>query len=948
MKKLLLLSLFALLSTLSYSQSYVVRGKVLSAEDSTAMAGATIMTPDGLRNTMCDKEGSFVLGGLARKTDSLNVVFLGYSTLRLKIAITRGVTNLGTLYLTESENEIDAVVVNAEAPMSIQKGDTTQFNAAAFKTSPDADADDLIMKVPGIVIQDGKVEAQGEPIRKIYVDGKLFFGTDPMAALKNLPADAVESIQLFDEQSEQSRLTGFDDGELLKAINIVTKTKSRTTTIFKSELSGGADVDAPNRERYLAGGNFSHFTEKQRITVTGLTNNVNTMRFGQGDDSGTDSNGNNNNQSAGVRKINGVGLNYSADTRRLDFAGSYVFDNRKEESMRNSVTNYFAREGKYDSRQSYNNSLSNSTNDTHTLNFRLEWKVTDRDVFLLSPRVNLQSYDIRSLGSALSIQDGDSLNRNRTLSKTINNNLGVSGEMMWTHRFVKPGRSLSANVNYNLSNRQSDRKQEDEYRQNYKNDTWTDSKPNNRYYEQLVDGNTIRLRLTYAEPFAKHHRVQFNYILSRDWGGTDKESMKWDEATGDYTEKDIRQSNDFKRDYNSMGAGVGYSFGVKKYKLSAGVDYLRLDQKFDEYEPNESKTKATFNDIQPNVSFRYSLDKSKYLRFRYQGRTILPRIEQMQNVINDNSPSNLRIGNPDLKEGYRHNVTLFYNVSNVVRSTNFTLTFDAATQSDFVASSTEVMPTDRDTTIYIRPGDSEGYTPVRGAFLVKQVNLDGYVSARMSATYSFAIRPIRSNMNLSVNYNYIRNPSIYTALNYANIHSGSLRVGLTSNISESVDFNFYSNTAFNQTMNTVRENTSYINQNLYYSINVIFWRNFVLNSLFTWKYYTSSGVSSFSNSFYLWNIGVGKLLFKRRNGEFRITAYDLLNQNRNLLHYVRDNAVEDVRTNSMGRYVLARFTYRFNSLSHSKPKKGVHMGGENATNISVKTLKKMSNTQKQK
>lgn len=946
MKNLLLSLLLIFMYASSFAQIYTLRGKVLSVVDSVAMGGATVLAQNTRYNTMCDQNGYFVLRGIPSKTEYIEISFLGFITNKIELKTNRTDINIGDIYLQQSDNEIDAVVVKSHAPISIQKGDTTQFNAAAFKTAPDSDADELVMKIPGVVIQDGKVEAQGEPIRRIYVDGRLFFGTDPMAALKNLPADAVESIQLFDEQSEQARLTGFDDGESQKAINIVTKAKSKKTTIFKSEASGGAGLDNPDAGRYLVGGNFSHFAEKQRFTVTALSNNVNTRRFGQSDidaNAGMDNNGNKSNQPSGVKKVNGAGLNYSLDNKKIQFSGSYVFDNNNEVSHKESKVSYFAREGKYDSRESYNNSGSNTLSNNHALEFRLEWKASERNMFLLSPRIKVQTSDVESLSTALSIQDGDSLNRNQTASHSDNMNYSISGEAMWTHRFLKKGRSFSTNINYNLSSRSSDRLQRDNYRDSYRRDQkeWTSGTLNNRLYDQLSTGNTMRLKMTYAEPLALYHRILVNYIMTRDWGETGKQANRWDEQTGDYTDKDKRQSSDFERDYNMIGAGLGYSFLQKKYKLSAGLDYQRLEQKRTEYEPNQTQTKAVFFDMQPNVSFRYSLDKSKYLRFRYQGKTILPRLDQMQNVINDNSPSNLRIGNPDLKQGYRHSLTLFYSTSNVAKSNNFTLSMDASTQSDFVASSTEVMPTDRDTVIYVSQGDTEGYTPIRGAFLVKQVNLDGYIAARMSATYSFALRPIKSNINLSVDYGYIRNPSIYTTLNYANLHSGSFRFGVTSNISERVDFNFYSNTAFNYTRNSTQTNTSYINQNLYYSLNVIFWHNFVLNSLFTWKYYTSGGTSDFSSSYYLWNVGIGKKLFKRNKGEFRITAYDLLNQNRNLQHYVRDNATEDARTNTIGRYIMARLSYRFNSLNTNARKKAVAMG-DNVKNIDVKTLKKMS------
>lgn len=942
-----LLSVILLLITdLLAAQTTTLRGRVVDVADSSALVGTTVVADGGRLNTMCDDKGFFTLLNVPRSIDSVQFVMLGYAVKTVKFHATSSKTDLGSIFLHEENNEIDAVVVKTDAPMSIQKGDTTQFNAAAFKTNPDADADEMLMKMPGVVIQNGKIEAQGEPIRKIYVDGRLFFGNDPMAALKNLPADAIESIQLFDEPSEQARITGFEDGETNKAINIVTKTKADKSTMLKMEASGGVDSDDPFKSRYLTGGNFSRFTSKNRITVTALANNVNTMKFGQnelGANGSVDSNGNLTGQPSGVQKINGLGVNYSRDTKIMKFSGSYFFDNNSNNTERFGETNYYANPPKFDSKSVSSHNSSSNTMYNNRLNFRLELRPNDKNTFILSPNIRFQKSDNLSLGESYTMQDGDSLNRVKSSNPSDNLTYSVSGDLLYSRKFEKRGRSLSANLSYNISNSYAERYQKETMRDTYDKDKqkWVSGKPNNRFIDQETTGNVLKLKLTYAEPFATYHRLLINYIMSRDWGGSVKKNNRYDDKTQDYTRVDSAQCSNFERDYNTIGFGVGYAFYQKHYNLNVGVDFQRLDQIRDEFQPDVVQTKFTFYDYQPVVSFRYTLQKSKYIRVYYRGRTELPRIDQMQNVIDDSSPSNLRIGNPDLKEGYRHSLTAFYNGTNIKKSTNLTLTLNATTISNFITSSTESMPTDRDTTIFASGSDSgdpnKGYKPIRGAFVVRQVNLDGYFYGRVSATYSFALKPIKSNMNVSVDYNYIRTPSIYGTLNYANINSGGFRVGITSNISENVDFNLYSNTAFNYTNNSSKINTSFLNQNVYFSTNIIFWKSFVFNSLFTWKYYNSSIAAEGSNSYYLWNVGLGKKMFKRKNGEFRVTAYDLLNQNRNILHYVRNNSIEDVRTNTLGRYILARFSYRFNSMSGNR--KSV-AGAKDVKTMSVKAFKK--------
>jgi len=141
-----------------------------------------------------------------------------------------------------------------------------------------------------------------------------------------------------------------------------------------------------------------------------------------------------------------------------------------------------------------------------------------------------------------------------------------------------------------------------------------------------------------------------------------------------------------------------------------------------------------------------------------------------------------------------------------------------------------------------------------------------------------------------------------------------VRVGLTSNISQNVDFNFYSSTYANYTANSAMANTRFVNQNLSYAFNLIFWKGLVFNTLVTWKYYYTSTRDGLPDNQLLIDAGIGKTFFKRQNGELRLSVYDILDQSRNLLHYVYNNSIDEVETNTLGRYAMLRFTYRFNSM----------------------------------
>ena len=191
--------------------------------------------------------------------------------------------------MSQQGKDLSGVTVVAKAPPVIQKGDTSQFSASQYKVNPDATTEDLIKKMPGITVdKDGTVTAQGEQVKKVTIDGKDFFGDDASAALKNLPSEVVDKIQVFDKLSDQAQLTGYDDGNSVKAINIVTKSG------IKNGQFGRAYVGYGTNDRYNAGGNVSFFKGERRLSFVGNFNNINQQNFGSQDLLGLTSSGNSN------------------------------------------------------------------------------------------------------------------------------------------------------------------------------------------------------------------------------------------------------------------------------------------------------------------------------------------------------------------------------------------------------------------------------------------------------------------------------------------------------------------------------------------------------------------------------------------------------------------------------------------------------------------------------
>ena len=326
-------------------------GQVIDGAAKTPMIGANVLiktvTDSLLRGTVTGADGRFEIARPFIPEVKLEITFLGYKTIT-KIHSFREPVELGELILLEDTKVLGEVLVQGVSVVGEQKGDTTSFNANAFKTQTNAQAEDLIKKMPGITMQGGQIQAQGEQVQKILVDGREFFGSDPSIALRNLPADAIDRVEVLDQRSDQSRLTGFDDGNYTKTINIILRSDRKNGSFGRTYAGYGND------DRYAAGGSVNFFKGDQRISVLGLFNNINQQNFSSQDLAGLTANasagagrggpggggfgggqwggGGNNNflvgNSGGIVTTNAVGLNYSDKWgKKFNVSGSYFFNN---------------------------------------------------------------------------------------------------------------------------------------------------------------------------------------------------------------------------------------------------------------------------------------------------------------------------------------------------------------------------------------------------------------------------------------------------------------------------------------------------------------------------------------------------------------------------------------------------------------------------------------------
>lgn len=274
--------LFIVISMLLSStvQAQILTGTVTDKHTQEGLISATVQLTDaeGKSNyTSTDLQGKFQFKKLSQGVYTLQVSYVGYKTHKQRVTLTGSQTKQVKVAMEEDAQLLDEVSVQGRATRAEQRGDSLQYNAEAFKVMQGSSAEDLLAKMPGIVVEGGTVQAQGEQVQKVLVDGKEFFDGDVNLAIKNLPSDIIASIEVFDKKSEQAEFTGFDDGEEVKTINIVTKGGFKQGTF--GEVSAGYGTD----NRYKVNGNINFFNDDRRISVLGMSNNVNQQNFSQED-----------------------------------------------------------------------------------------------------------------------------------------------------------------------------------------------------------------------------------------------------------------------------------------------------------------------------------------------------------------------------------------------------------------------------------------------------------------------------------------------------------------------------------------------------------------------------------------------------------------------------------------------------------------------------------------
>jgi hypothetical protein len=931
MKKsyILFIILFACINL--FPQTYTVRGIVSDASNKKILEGANIslsrQSDTKPRGAITDNHGRFYFDALKPGKYILKITYVGYSDYQKDLQIKDNHIDLNNIYLSPQGVRMGEVEVTADPTQIVLKSDTAEYNAGAFKTNKDALAQDLLAKMPGITVQNGKVQAQGEDVVKVLVDGKEFFGNDPNAALKNLPAEVVEKIQVYDRQSDQSQFTGFDDGNTNKTINIVTRIKNKSGTFGR--FSGGYGDD----QRYSAGGDINFFNNNRRISIITQLNNTNQQNFstedllgvmsgsgrsfnrpmggGGGGGRGGSMEGSGGpgggpggasisnflvNQSAGLTQTKAFGLNYSDKLGdKIDVSGSYFFNYTSNDAESSTNRNYFLSSSDAQAYNATNSGLTKNTN--NRFNMRFEYQIDSSNSILFNPSFTSQVNKGSSKVYAISTSGADLLNTSYNLFNSNLTALNSSNDLLIRHKFNTVGRTISLMLNgtFTQNTGNNNLNAEDKY---YSGTASADT--TYQTSDLMKHGFNSSANLVYTEPINSFSLLEFNSRVYYSDNYSDQKA--YDALNGNNMLIDSL-SNVYKEIYKSQSFGTGYRFKLNSLSFAANVNYNIAELNNNQTFPSSGRIERTFHSVLPSFFLRYFVSRNNNLRLSYSTNNNAPSIDQLQNVLNNSNTTQLSIGNPNLSQDYKHSLTLRYIQTNTDHTNSFFIMLGATAIQNYIGNKTIIA--DKDTINYnniiLKPG----------AKLSIPENLDGYVNLHSFVSYGLPVGFLKSNLNFNASVSYSRTPSIINDLaNYANSGTYGLGFVLGSNISEKVDFTLSSSSSYNHVINTstTGTNSNYFTQNSSFNFYWRFWSGFVFQNELNDQYNGNVSETERENTL-IWNMSLGIKVLKNDNGEIRFTANDVLNQNVSQQHNVTDTYTEDVKTNVLGRYYMLSFIY---------------------------------------
>lgn len=919
MRKLLFGLFLGFIAITSSSQTQTLKGSLKDSSENRVLANTVISLLSKkdsvlIKFTRADKNGNFKIDGVPPGSYILMVThpYMGDYFDNIEIKDNTPI-DLGDVHLTPKSKLLSEVIVRSGAPIKI-KGDTLVYTADSFKVRPGANVEELLRRLPGITVdKNGQITAMGERVTKVLVDGEEFFGSDPGIATKNLRADAVQEVQVFDKKSDQAEFTGIDDGVKDKTINL--KMKKMAGYFGKFELGGGL------KDKYDNSAMANFFKNKRKLAGYGIMSNTgqtnldwqDAQNYGGGPDnmvSGmTDDGGMYISISSGDENYsggrNGIPRNWNAGVHFSDKfnAGKNSFNSGYKYSkvIAPGLTSTFSETFLPDTSWSMNSRSENynSTN-KHAFNMTVEFNLDSNNSIKWTSKFNNNNGISRANFYSETLDEQDQFINNSTRrSITDNDKNNVTSSVLWRHKFQKLSRTLSINADFNWNRSKSNGLL---YSLNnfYQNGILNERDTTDQQNINDNINNTISSRISYTEPLMKDFYMELTYGFTYSNNKSDRQT-NIKSINGKYEEMVDSLSNFFVFNRTQNTPGINFRINKKKHNITFGsaVDFNKFEKKdltLDQI------THYNFVNFIPRASYTYKIKPSESLRISYNGSTTAPSLEQLQPTRVNTDPLNVYIGNPNLRQSFRHNFSTGYNFYNVLKEKNmFTNLSFSFTDNAFVQSS--------------QIGDN-------GKRTYQTVNADGNYNINLYSNYGFKIKGFSWRNGIGPNFNISRSVEFINNIKSIN---NTKRYGLelsTSNY-KAEQYNVWLSTNF-----TWNDSKASVNSGAsadYWAISM----NGSGSKTIAKKFEVGSDISlqlrqkdprfPQNNSFTTWNGYIIKRFFKENQFELKLQVNDILNENRGYSRNFSSYSFTETYYQTLRRFWL--LTAIWNISKNGKPSK---------------------------
>ena len=956
------------------AQNYKVTLQLQDASNGEAIGFATVsLTPEKgqAKYTLSGSDGKATIEKVRAGQYTLKAELMGYLPHEQKLDL-RADANLGVIKMEQDREVLDAASVSAVGNPIIIKKDTIEYNASSFKISDDNMLEDLLKKLPGVEVNDdGSITANGETITKITIDGKTFFLDDPELASKNIPAKLIDKVKVVKKKSEQAEFTGIDDGEDETVIDLSVQ-KGMMNGVFGNLMAGGGhDLPAKSKEGAMNDwrwqGSFmgGRFSEGNQISIIANANNTNNRGFNDlsGNMMGNMMGGGGgfgNGNGINTTWMGGVNANFDLFDDKMELGGNYLYNGSIRDALQTSYKETYRDDGS--TLISNTESSNHRFTDGHRFGMRLEHKFSEKTSILFQPQFNFG----RGYYTQQSLFDTDTRDAAGTTSNTndgftnnngYNKNWSTNGFMLLRQRLGIPGRTISVNATWRLSNNTMDG-----YNQSLTNSVFDESgNPTvttliNQRVEQSSKNRNVGARLVYTEPLGGNFYLEGSYNINYSLSETEKivyNSGLFDWSTTPFVmgmdALPYNPSEETKDETNSntvvnrnLNQNIGLAVMYQEESIRAQLGASALPTNTYNYTNGKEYKDSRWN-FSPRAMLFYDFNDNSNVRFFYNGRSAQPSTSQLNPVMDNSNPLSLRLGNPYLTPYFSHNFRNEWEISN--KETFFTLRVNlrgGLTQNPITNANW-----------YDNNGRQYSF-PVNGHNTYN-------AGARISLNAPIA----KSNFSISnmANVNYSKSGSFV----------GKTGLDMSAYLSdESFDYekfhkdyfegnsklweeNFLDNSTRNLSVMerfgmTYRSDYLEIQANImtrmskpWYTVQeqvAATWNNSLRGSI-KWtigesgveistdaNYRWYNGYTTAQEPQLVWNAKLAIPMFSRQ-ATLALNAYDILDQAKNLQVSITDNYYQENRNNTLGRYVMLSFTWRFGNFGGQRGgrRMGPGMGG---------------------